>query len=60
MPHSTPTAEQIENAKADFGEDTVSEVVAVVETSDPDGAWALFSDLSMDTHVECVEALFFE
>jgi len=43
-----------------FGEDVVAEVQNVVSISDPDGAWAMFSDMMMDDHVECVEMLYFE
>jgi hypothetical protein len=43
-----------------FGSDVVETVVALVETSDPDGAWALFKDQGMDAHAECVEFIYFE
>ena len=43
-----------------FGDDVVETVVALVETSDPDGAWSLFKDQGMDEHVECVEFIYFE
>jgi hypothetical protein len=43
-----------------FGADVVETVVALVETSDPDGAWSLFKDQGMDEHAECVEFIYFE
>ena len=43
-----------------FGADVVETVVALVEMSDPDGAWAMFQDQGMDEHAECVEFIYFE
>lgn len=49
----------IHDAMEDFGPDVVHEVQSIVEMSDPDGAWALFSDMGMSDHVECIEMLYF-
>ena len=43
-----------------FGKTTVYEVIEIVEVSDTDGAWSLFSDQGMFEHAECVELLYFE
>ena len=53
-------SEILTEAEEIFGSDVVETVVTIVETSDPDGAWALFRDQGMDEHVECVEFIYFE
>lgn len=42
-----------------YGSTTVSEVIMVVESSDPDGAYSMFEDLGYFEHSECVEFLYF-
>ena len=42
-----------------FGREVVSEVNTAVDMSDTDGAYALFEDLNMFDHVECIEFLYF-
>jgi hypothetical protein len=41
-----------------FGSNVVSEVRAVVELSDVDGAYSTFRDLNKWEHAECVEFLY--
>jgi len=53
-------SEILTEAEEIFGADVVETVVALVETSDPDGAWSLFKGQGMDEHVECVEFIYFE
>ena len=55
-----PKAAALTEAEEIFGSDVVEKVVAVVEVSDPDGAWALFQDMGMDEHAECVEFVYFD
>lgn len=52
--------EKIKEAKEQFGNDIVNEVINCVEISDPDGVWAMFNDLGYIEHAECVEFLYFE
>jgi hypothetical protein len=42
-----------------FGRHVVSEVNTAVDMADADGAYALFEDLNMYDHAECVEFLYF-
>lgn len=53
-------SEILTEAEEIFGADLVETVVALVETSDPDGAWALFRDMGQDDHAECVEFIYFD
>lgn len=53
-------SELLTEAEEIFGADVVEAVVALVETSDPDGAWALFNDMGRADHAECVEFIYFE
>lgn len=52
--------EKIQEAKETFGEEILSEVLAVVQVSDPDGAYSMFEDMGMFEHSECVEFIYFE
>ena len=52
--------EKIQEARETFGADILSEVLAVVQVSDPDGAYSMFEDLGMFEHSECVEFIYFE
>jgi hypothetical protein len=67
-----PTAEEIEKeikrqqfkekvaeARAEWGDSVVSEVVQVVQLADPDGAYSTFEDMGMFAHSEVVEFLYF-
>lgn len=47
-------------AVEDFGVKVVSEVLALVEVSDPDGIWAMCQDMGMEDHVSCIEFLYFD
>jgi tetrahydromethanopterin S-methyltransferase subunit A len=49
-----------QQAIEDFGAQVVSEVLALVEVSDPDGIWAMFQDMEMEDHASCVEFLYFD
>lgn len=52
--------EKIQEAKDIFGSEILSTVLAMVEMSDPDGAYTLFEDQGMFEHAECVEFIYFE
>lgn len=52
--------DNLQEAVQMFGQTVVDETRSIVEQSDPDGAWSMFSDMGMDSHVECVELLYFE
>lgn len=41
-----------------FGNDTVNEVMAVVELSDTDGAITMFEDMGKFDHADCIEFLY--
>lgn len=49
-----------QKAITEYGRDIVSDVVAIVNMSDPDGAYSQFQDLGMYEHAECVEFIYFE
>ena len=42
-----------------FGSQMVSEVLEMVNISDPDCMYSTYQDMNMDEHAECVEFLFF-
>lgn len=52
--------EKIQEAKDTFGSDILSDVLLVVQMSDPDGAYSMFEDMGMFEHSECVEFIYFE
>lgn len=43
-----------------YGHQIVSEVISVVEMSDPDGAHSMFEDMELFEHAECVADLYFK
>ena len=54
------TSGKITEAIDSYGREVVSLVREAVAMSDPDGAWAAFSDMGMFEHAECLEFLYFE
>ena len=50
----------LQEATEIFGSEVVQQVQMVVNTSDADGAWALFGNMGYFEHSECVEFLYFE
>jgi hypothetical protein len=57
---SSSMKEKIQEARETFGEEILSEVLAVVQMSDADGAYSMFEDMGMFEHSECVEFIYFE
>ena len=55
-----PKSAVLTEAEEIFGASVVETVVAMVEISDPDGAWAGFRDQGMDEHADCVEFIYFD
>ncbi len=43
-----------------FGSQVVSEVLTLIDVSDPDGVWVMFQDMEMEEHAQCIEFLYFE
>lgn len=55
-----PSKQKIKEAIEAYGSQVVSEVRAVAELGDPDGAYSMFEDMGMYDHSECVQMLYFE
>jgi len=51
---------KLKEAIENYGRVVVSEVIEVVQMSDPDGSYSMFQDMGMFEHAECVEFLYFE
>jgi hypothetical protein len=51
--------ELLQEAVETFGKQIVDETISIVEQSDSDGAWSMFSDMGMEEHAECIELLYF-
>jgi hypothetical protein len=52
--------DRIDEAAEIFGDKIVQEVLTIVNTSDPDGAYTMFEDEGYFEHAECVEFIYFE
>ena len=53
--------EKLNEAKAMFGEETVKEVLIMVQTiGDPDSVYTEYEDTRMEQHAACLAMLYFE
>jgi len=51
--------ELIAEVRSLYGDQLIEEVLMIVSTSDPDGAFTLFEDMGMYEHAEAVEMIYF-